>query len=88
MENQKRKRGRPGKDGAKHDKITIRVDEKFHNELKELSEMEGVSMTDYIIKSVSQYGNLTRFRKKEEEENLSDFGEYDFYDEENDDFDE
>ena len=45
-------------------------------------------MTEYIIRSVRQCGNLTRFKKQEEEENLPDFGEYDFYDDENEDFDE
>lgn len=88
MENQKRKRGRPGKDGAKHRSIMIRVDDDFRDELKELSEIEGVSMTEYIIRSVRQCGNLTRFKKTEEEENLPDFGEFDFYDDETEDFDE
>ena len=88
MENQKRKRGRPGKDGAKHRSILIRVDDDFRDELKELSKIEGVTMTEYIIRSVRQCGNLTRFKKQEEEENLPDFGEFDFYDDENEDFDE
>lgn len=64
MENQKRKRGRPGKDGAKHREIKIRVDDDFRDELKELCEIEGVSMTEYIIRSVRQCGNLTRFKKQ------------------------
>ena len=88
MENQKRKRGRPGKDGAKHRSILIRVDDDFRDELKELCEIEGVSMTEYIIRSVRQCGNLTRFKKQEEEENLADFDEYDFYDDETEDLDE
>lgn len=88
MENQKRKRGRPGKDGAKHREIKIRVDDDFRSELKELCSIEGVTMTEYIIRSVRQYGNLTRFKKTEDDENLPDFGEYDFYDEEDEDFDE
>lgn len=88
MGNQKRKRGRPWKDGEKHREIKIRVDDDFRDELKELCEIEGVSMTEYIIRSVRQCGNLTRFKKQEEEENLPDFGEYDFYDDENEDFDE
>ena len=54
----------------------------------ELSKIEGVSMTEYIIRSVRQCGNLTRFKKQEEEENLPDFGEFDFYDDETEDFDE
>ena len=58
----KRKRGRPVHGDGKNRKITVRVTDDFYNELKKLCAIEGESQTDYIIKSVTGRGNLTKFK--------------------------
>ena len=82
----KRKRGRPLKDGAKRKQMCLRISEDFYNELKELSGLEGESYVDYIIESVRLRGALTRITHSSEEDDIDIYEDYDDYEE--DDFDE
>lgn len=81
MKELKRKRGRPKKGSTKNRDIHIRVTDSFYNELKELCDMDGKSMVDYITESIRNQGNLTRYRHANSEEN-ADWSMYE------DDFDE
>lgn len=72
------KRGRPIVGGGKPRRITLRVSDDFFKELEELSKLDGMTKTDYIIKSVKTQSTLTKIRNEPDE------GEEDYYD----DFDE
>lgn len=72
------KRGRPRVGSGKPRRIELRVSDDFFKELEELSKLDGVTKTDYIIKSVKTQSALTKIR------NVSDDEEEDYYD----DFDE
>ena len=82
----KRKRGRPLKDGAKRKRMEMRVTEDFYKELKELSGLEGESCVDYIIESVRLRGALTRINHSSEEDDIDIYEDYADYEE--DDYDE
>lgn len=60
MEEIKKKRGRPSENGAKRKRINIRVTEDQYDSIKELCELEGESLTDYIMESVRIRSNLTK----------------------------
>lgn len=62
------KRGRPKKEDGRKKRLSIRVDDDFYDEVKELSKMDGNTVTDYIIKSVRMQGNLTRLQHEATEE--------------------
>lgn len=73
---EKRKRGRPKKSTTKRNRINLLVTDEFHKELKELSELEGVTMTDYIIDSVRLRGNLTKATKGDNSQNTAELELY------------
>ena len=74
------KRGRPRVGSGKQRRITLRVSDDFFKELEELSKLDGVTKTDYIIKSVKTQSALTKIRNEPdegEEEYYDDFDEFD-----------
>ena len=74
------KRGRPRVGSGKPRTITLRVSDDFFKELEELSKLDGVTKTDYIIKSVKTQSALTKIRNEPdegEEEYYDDFDEFD-----------
>lgn len=74
------KRGRPRIGSGKQRRITLRVSDDFFKELEELSKLDGMTKTDYIIKSVKTQSALTKIRNEpddEEENYYDDFDEFD-----------
>lgn len=74
------KRGRPRVGSGKQRRITLRVSDDFFKELEELSKLDGMTKTDYIIKSVKTQSALTKIRNEpddEEENYYDDFDEFD-----------
>ena len=76
MDEERRKRGRPKNANAKRKRINLLVSDEFFDELNALSEMEGMSRTDYIIESVRTRGALTRITHEEQEDYYDDYSEY------------
>ena len=73
-------RGRPRVGSGKPRTITLRVSDDFFKELEELSKLDGVTKTDYIIKSVKTQSALTKICNEpddEEENYYDDFDEFD-----------
>lgn len=73
------KRGRPRVGSGKQRRITLRVSDDFFKELEELSKLDGMTKTDYIIKSVKTQSALTKIRNEpddEEEDYYNDFDDF------------
>ena len=87
MEETKRKRGRPKKEGGtrKQKRICLRVDEEIYKEIKELSALEGMTQTEYLLRGVQIMNEETKSKHdySEEYEEYDDYFDYDDYDEDN-----
>lgn len=62
MNGAKKKRGRPRENGSKNKKIQFRVTKEQYDSFKKLCDLEGESLTDYILESIRIRGNLTKSR--------------------------
>lgn len=67
MNEVKKKRGRPKETGSKNRRIGLRVTNEQYTFLKELSDLEGESLTDYILESIRIRSNLTKNKSTFEE---------------------
>lgn len=64
-EETKKKRGRPPKPKVKRDHVNFLAPDGFLEELRELSKLENETMTEYMIKSIRNRGNMTRLAKSQ-----------------------
>lgn len=89
MEETKKKRGRPSENGAKRKRINIRVTEDQYDSIKELCELEGESLTDYIMESVRIRSNLTKSKHMFDDTDIvqDDYFDDEFYEEDHTDYD-
>ena len=76
------KRGRPRVGDGKPRRITLRVSDDFFKELEELSKLDGMTKTDYIIKSVKTQSALTKIRNEPDDEEEDYYDEFDEFDDE------
>ena len=76
------KRGRPRVGSGKQRRITLRVSDDFFKELEELSKLDGMTKTDYIIKSVKTQSALTKIRNEPDDEEEDYYDEFDDFDDE------
>lgn len=76
------KRGRPRVGSGKQKRITLRVSDDFFKELEELSKLDGMTKTDYIIKSVKTQSALTKIRNEPDDEEEDYYDEFDDFNDE------
>lgn len=76
------KRGRPRVGSGKPRRITLRVSDDFFKELEELSKLDGMTKTDYIIKSVKTQSTLTKIRNEPDDEGEDYYDDFDEFDDE------
>lgn len=63
----KKRRGRPKETGAKRKRIYLRVTDEQYDFFKEMSNLEGESLTDYFLESGRIRSNLTKSKHHIEE---------------------
>lgn len=76
------KRGRPRVGSGKQRMITLRVSDDFFKELEELSKLDGMTKTDYIIKSVKTQSALTKIRNEPDDEEEDYYDDFDKFEDE------
>lgn len=62
MEENKRKRGRPKKEGSLHNEFKMRMDDDMTMRLANLSELTGMSRADIIREAFTSYERLKMFQ--------------------------
>lgn len=77
MEEEQRKRGRPRVNGAKRDRLAVRISEENKQVIEQACRILGVSVTDFLIDNCVK--KAEEYIKKQERKFSKGAQEYEFY---------